>query len=407
MKKLLLPLVLLLVLTVPDMAEAVRRATKVTPLFDLRVRQEIMDGVLYFLPDPDRNQMRFRSRGGLSVAKDDYEFKLLLTNEHRGYIHPDNIPFDWSELILDQLWLQWKSGETSLTIGRQNIIWDDGFLMLEGSPYDGSRSIYQNALRLRKPLGEHTVELGFIYNPKRDPLVLAGDQDLALRDADETALTARLETEPGSFSYIFKRETDPDGFQPDLVTHTLSARLERGDKPGLHWMGDFAGQFQLWADDGAGHEDGFSAALETALDFALAAPTRGKLGFFAYSEDFRTPWGRWPLWSELYIYTLIGESTLHRVHVAAWENIAAPYLRVDHEFSAKVKGKITAYYLLAPATDWDPRGLLVQTRLDFKLDRNLKGHLLWEMLDPGSFHETAPALTETVHFLRWEFIVGI
>ena len=148
MKKLLLPLVLLLVLTAPAPAKAVRRATKVTPLFDLRVRQEIMDGVLYFLPDPDRNQMRFRSRGGLSVAKNDYEFKLLLTNEHRGYIHPDNIPFDWNELILDQLWLQWKSGETSLTIGRQNIIWDDGFLMLEGHPYDGSRSIYQNAARL-------------------------------------------------------------------------------------------------------------------------------------------------------------------------------------------------------------------------------------------------------------------
>jgi hypothetical protein len=149
-------------------------------------------------------------------------------------------------------------------------------------------------------------------------------------------------------------------------------------------------------------------AGHTRLDFQLCPKGRGHAGFLFYEEHFRTPWGRWPLWSEMYIYTLIGESSVNRVHVAAWEDVAGPFVGLNRTLSDSIKGKVRAYYLMSPDTDWDARGLLLQTRVDFQLHEHAKAHLLWEMLSPGDFHKAqSPALDETVHFLRWEVILSL
>ena len=91
-------------------------------------------------------------------------------------VTPDT-DFDWDELILDRGFWSWRfAGEASLSLGRQDIIWPGGFLMLEGHPYDGSRSIYHDALRLRAQPGGWRTDLALIHNEKYDPLIIAGDQ---------------------------------------------------------------------------------------------------------------------------------------------------------------------------------------------------------------------------------------
>lgn len=180
-----------------------------TPQFDLRIRQEVFDGVFHFAPDPDRNQLRFRSRAGLTYQRDQHTFKLLLANESRRYISPDGLQNTWDEIIIDQLFWQWQKESSKFTLGRQNIIWDDGFLMLEGKPYDGSRSIFQNAARWQQSWESSHLDLAFILNQKRDPLVLAGDSDRAMRDADETALAARYQSNLGVVKFIWKKRSTP------------------------------------------------------------------------------------------------------------------------------------------------------------------------------------------------------
>ena len=97
------------------------------------------------------------------------------------------------ELILDRGFWSWRfAGEASLSLGRQDIIWPGGFLMLEGHPYDGSRSIYHDALRLRAQPGGWRTDLALIHNEKYDPLIIAGDQDRRLTDADESGAALRL-----------------------------------------------------------------------------------------------------------------------------------------------------------------------------------------------------------------------
>jgi hypothetical protein len=402
------PFLLLSLLLLAGLTAAVGAGAEptITPEADLRVRQEIFDGVLYFAPDPDRNQVRFRTRVGLSLQDSLDTFKLLLANEHRRYLHPEDVEFDWDEVIIDQLYWDHQGGSARWTLGRQNIIWDDGFLMLEGKPLDGSRSIFHDALRLRTRAAGGRVDAAVIYNLKRDPVVLVGDEDRPLRDADEMGLAARLEQGPLVTSYIFKREDDPDEVLPDRTTHTFSSRREGGHSQGLWWMYEVAGQYGRWSRAGGNSGSGWSLALQARMEFPFGDTSRSEVGYFSYGNEFRTPWGRWPLWSELYIYTLIGESTPGRVHVAAWEDIAAPFLGLRRDISPSVKGKARLYWL--QTAGWDPRGLLLQTRLDFKLGSHASGHLLWEMLDPGNFHDAlSEAELGTQHFLRWEIILKI
>ena len=412
-------LVFMVLASLPAVAAAQQDASSFTvfPLFDLRVRQEILDGVFHFASDPDRNWVRFRTRAGAAAVTGDHEFKVLLTNEHRRLVRPDEIVFDWNELILDQAYWAWSvSPHTKLTAGRHNIIWDRGFLMLEGHPLDGSRSIYQNAVRLQVPLAGGDLDVALIHNPKRDPLVLAGDSNLPLTDADETAVAIRLTRGAAKWSLIWKNEVDPDHNLPHLQALTLGGRTERKLGDAGEVMTELAVQYQKECSSPSDRPDGFALALQAHLADDLGSAWRGKAGFFYYSgasgdlRAFRTPWGRWPKWSELYIYTLIGESPPGRVNVAAWENISAPHVTVTRPISEAIRCRFSAYYLLAPQTDWAPRGTLVETELTFDLLPGLDGHLLWEMLDPGSFHDGRggfPPLASTVHFLRWQLAYAL
>jgi hypothetical protein len=402
---------------------AAAEATTLSPLADVRLRQEILDGVYHFAPDPDRNWIRLRTRTGLRLDHGRHRGEILLTNEHRHYLTPGDVDFDWDELILDQaFWSYQADSGLRLTVGRQNIIWPGGFLMLEGHPLDGSRSLYHNALRLQTPAGQAAVDLALIHNPQRDPLILAGDLDRALSDADETALAVRLAHGRWVWSAILKAERGRDShLAGDLETVTVAGRRTSSPAVPVAWHVELALQYQhgqiepLPAVDQepaieAG-PDGWAWAADLAVKLPLVHDWQLSAGAFCYSgldgdqRPFRTPYGRWPKWSELYIYSLIGESRGGRVHVAAWENIAAPHLTVTRPLHRRLSVSLGATWLLAPEPSWQARGWLTQAELQATLGPRLQGHLRWEMLAPGRFHDGRhglPPLTDTVHFLRWQ-----
>ena len=59
------------------------------PLFDVRVRQELLDGVYHFAPDPDRNWIRVRTRGGMRFTRGGHRLEFRLVNEHRHHLDPE------------------------------------------------------------------------------------------------------------------------------------------------------------------------------------------------------------------------------------------------------------------------------------------------------------------------------
>jgi hypothetical protein len=377
------------------------------PLLSVRVREEYLQNVHTFVPEgsTDRHWLRVRTRAGLHwQPQPEHAFEIRLVNEFRDTYGPASVDFDWDEIVLDRLLWRWRGEGTvpfTLTVGRQDIIWNDGFLFFEGHPLDGSRTIYQNAVRLQLEGMESTVEILGIANPKRDRWVVAGDEKRDLQDADERAVAVRIAQENGrELALIWKDEEDPDGLRPDLTSLTLSLRLDRAEGDGPGFLGQIAFQHQVSEED-----EGFALAAQSWLQRTSEGGVRVRLGGFYYSghpegeeegslRGFRSLYGRWPKWSELYLYTLIGEGG-----VANWQNIAAPCLDVSCPLASRFDLRLTTYLLFAPEPNWDGRGRLFQARLGCDVTRGVRGHVLWEWLTSGSY---PTAQLEDAHFLRWE-----
>ena len=389
----------------PNRASAEETELAFRPTFDLRLRQEILDNAFHFTPLADRNWIRVRSRAGLVAERGRQIVELRFCNEFRKIMTPDT-EIDADEIVIDRL--LWRADMTRggralrLTLGRQDIIWNRGFLMLEGHPLDGSRSMYHTAARVEvSPTGLGKLDLALIHNPRRDPAVLYRDRDRDLSDGDETALALRLSGGANGLILIAKRERDPGDLLPAREDLTVSYRREESlARQGMRIF------YEIAAQKASGLSPAFAGQAEMRSDWGDATTVSG--GFFHYSGDgrgvsaFRAPWGRWPKWSELYIYTLIPERG-----VANWQNVSAPHVGLLRRVGAKKFAgedlaadlRLHAYYLSAMEPEWTSRGALTQVELQLALGKRFTGHLLWERLAPGDFHA---GQDDAVHFFRWQ-----
>jgi hypothetical protein len=96
---------------------------------------------------------------------DRLEVLAKLTNEFRYYFQPKGKDFSIHEFFFDNFYIHWKNAAglpVSLKLGRQNINLGEGFVVMDGHPLDGSRSIYFNAARFDVRLG-HDNNLILFY----------------------------------------------------------------------------------------------------------------------------------------------------------------------------------------------------------------------------------------------------
>ncbi len=248
-----------------------------------------------------------------------------------------------------------------------------------------------------------------------------------LNFGDETGVLARFNHNCWSGSVIYKHEEGP--FTNDeFVTWTWGGRY----KGPLRQLGQLEAELALQYQDGrvdavtidgpVAFGDGWATAGQAFLtlplagqatdDIAMLSGASLELGGFYYSgageslKPFHAPWGNWPKWSELYIYSLLGESTTGRPHVAAWENVAAPRATVRWPLAGRHEARLGVTWLQAPEPEWTSRGVLVQAQVQGQLGHGLTGHLLYEWFDAGEFHNGEghglPMLGEPVSFLRWQ-----
>jgi hypothetical protein len=374
---------------------------RVEPLAGIRIRQEYMPNVYYFDEnEKDRNWIRWRTRAGMFLEmEDEYEFELRFVNEFRKTYTPGR-DVDWDEIVIDRLLFRWTRGEAeplTVTIGRQDIIWNEGFLVLDGNPLDGSRSIYHNALRFLLERGEHAWDLALIANPKVDPIVIAGDDDRPLSEADERAVAFRWYSRRLlQFSLVVKGEKDPDGERPAYTGWTFGARKIARFSDARRALGEVALQHRSSAGDA-----GFAWAGNFKYEGRYGEKTGAYLGFYYYSGEgggmkgFRSPWGRWPKWGEMWVYSLIGEAG-----VSEWQNLAAPYMGIDHRPVDAVLLHAMIQIPYAPEPSWNDRGLMTIIGVNATLAKNLTSHLLWEWHTSPQYPGEAE---QNAHFLRWQF----
>ncbi|MBI1752796.1 MAG: alginate export family protein [Acidobacteria bacterium] len=406
--------------------------------FEERVRSEDWDNIAdHNNAKADyRTHYRFRTRAWLTAnLTKDLELSAGLCSENRKTTRPENFRYNGREVVFDTLYLDYTfSPAFSVRVGRQNLMRGEGFVLFDGSSGDGSRTTYFNAIDATFTWSKSKLEFLVISDPKEDKLPVVNEiknpaEKVLLNEWDEQGLglyyTGREIPGTSLEGYYFYKTEKKDyravtspALQPDRRIHTLGGRVVQDLQGGWTLSAEAAGQ--------QGTQDARPGTLDHARDIsAWGGYARTKKTFeggwkpsvsLAYiaqsgqdrSSDKITAWdpifSRWPKWSEFYVISVAPEKAIgYATNNSMWEAEfkCSPTKALDL--------RATLYKMAAmeaPAAAPGPifsngkdRGLLWQTRADYRFSPSLKGHVLYEHFTPGSFYSG----DDSGHFLRFEF----
>ncbi len=365
------------------------------------------------------------SLGALFTVNPSLSIYAKLTNEFRYWFRPDDRDFKFHEVFFDNLFVEWKRPAgvpLNLKLGRQNMNLGEGFVVMDGHPLDGSRSIYFNAARADWLLSDHhRLILFYTYQPETDDILpVINNQNQPLIEQPEEGIGLYFAGQFGKTNLdlyaIRKNILCGSQHLPSSGINTVGFRTIVQLTNQLSVTGEAARQFgslggairRAWG--GYAHADYY-------LKRRFPVPSVITLGaVFLGGDDPKTPkwegwdplFSRWPKWSESYIYALIPE---YGGHVAYWSNWSSFYTALAFQIVRPVELTIHLHRLGAPvASDaaagfpgggGHVRGTLLITKLIFRLSKTVTGHLLWDVFSPGDYYFSG---ADGFHWFRCELL---
>lgn len=405
-----------------------------------RLRQELWEDAFDVNNDlgsgslADRNFFRLRTQlWGRADLSENAGAYLRLVNEAKYYIGPykPNMPrnddrLDEDELLIDNLYVDLKNIAglpVDLRLGRQDLIYGEGFLVLDGTPGDGSRTIYFNAAKLTLKLNDgNSFDVVYLFDPKKDRYLpsLYPNEKKTLNTSDEEGvivygknkITENITIEP---YYIYKKEEE--WAQPELKLNTLGLRAVFTQD---NWKlrGEFAHQFGEY--EGGRDRTGNGGYIFVGRQYKdIDLKPEWDLGYVYLSGDdpdtakhegWNPLFSRWPMYSELYILTYTKETPNDSVFPAYWTNLQLYRANLKLNFSDATYLSLWYNYLRANeetrglptnifSNDGKTRGHLYQAKLYQRVDKNLDGYILAEYFDPKDFYADG---ADNALFFRWE-----
>lgn len=431
----------------------------------LRLRQEIWDDVVALgtntTTQKDRNFFRLRaSVWGKADVGQNFDAYTRITTEPKYYLgtyHPGITGatrgqyLDSDEIIFDNIYVTGRklfNGVVDFRLGRQDFlspddIYGEGFLIMDGTPGDGSRTFYFNAAKLRLNITkDNSIDFVYIDDAETDIFlpslhpaisgnVLYVDNKKLLTTSDEQAFVVYSRNKFGKMFtfdpyYIYKIENG-FGANPKLKLNTFGGRATFSSD-GWRAKGELA--YQVGSYDS-------NRTYPTGID------RTGLGGYFFFGRKFeqtpgspefdlgavylsgdnpnsnpdkRTAWdplfSRNPYWNELYIYTLINETAVKYSGPIPgyWTNLIIYMLKGKVDVFEKTSLTLTYQYLMAAETTTGlssteftnrgkERGHLPTAMLNQKFSKNLDGFLQLEYFVPGNFYT---ANTKDAWFFRWQ-----
>jgi hypothetical protein len=375
-----------------------------------------------------------------------YGIFAKITNEARYFMTsntPAQVGLVGDEFLFDNLYIYAKKPAgipVDLTIGRQDFlgVFGEGFLIMDGTPLDGSRTFYFNAARALVTINDrYNVDLAYIFTQENDGALPSysyykqqtfGFEKRPLNSYDEQAavvyargkVTDNVTVEP---YYIWKTEEAPNRTPAAgaLRLNTYGARAVVGFGEGWKARAEYALQSGEYNDAASTKREGSGgyAYIGRSYDNVAMKPS-WDLGYITMSgDDQSTPknegwdplFSRYPQISELYSLTLLTETGIP----AYWTNIkigrflfkinpteetklelSYNILQADKTFSA---ASASPFAPMFSGTDKD-RGQLITAKLYRKFSPTLDGYVTIEQFLPGDFYAATNQFD--AQFVRWE-----
>lgn len=421
---------------------------------DIRARYEFVDNWVAagtrLVSSKNQDYLRFRTRvWGMVEYQKKYKLYLRMGNEFRDYSNStknrkkNQFP---DEIYIDNFYLDLKDlGErVDLRIGRQDIILGAGRVVKDGTPGDGSRTIYFEAVRATFNILEQSeLDLIGTYNHYRDDLTIGNpynEYDLTrirkgnpYSEMDEIGVIAyfsynEIEDFPMEFYYIWKKESRyylKDIRLPGRDLHTFGTRLipqftEKlsGEVELAVQGGEVESQKNIpsrdifaWMGYGGvtySENEMFARPNLTAACIYLSGDTKSYDGTTDGSTD--NNWN--PLFNRSSWFSEIGAGMDEKYR---WSNLIYPHLKVQIEpFSKhKIKAHTGPMFVAEKNANADSsyRGYFTQVKYEFPLlsqiyaERgSLKGAVVGEMLYYGGYyeHDNGVVDEDAAYWLRFE-----
>lgn len=360
----------------------------------------------------DRIQTRYRGRVQAKCKlTNDLDFNFRIVSEPRYYTRPptEAKQLQYHEGLFDKFNLTWRNAfdlPMTVVIGRQDITLGSAWLITDGTPSDGGRTAFFDALRFTYNLEDYntTADLIWFENHGDSAKMLQpfNDRDIDLAEQDEQGAILYLAQKTSKNSgrdlyFIFKRDRErlvSSGSEGEI--YTIGARFYGNLSERWQYNVEFAPQF--------GHKNGkslgaFGTNDQLIYSFKDKKDNKLYLGYEYLSgnddkdKNFDKVFGRIDTWSSLYqgtIDSLDGRATdasnLHRV-----------YLDWSTNLTEKLEMRSGYHILFAdenPSTggtnglsqSGNFRGQLLKCQLKYKASKNIEHFLKGELFLPGDFY---------------------
>jgi hypothetical protein len=377
---------------------------------------------------------------------------------------------EWKYGIFDNLNLKWNNvadQPLSLTLGRQDIMLGDFFdwwLVSDGTPNDGSWTFYFDAARLTFDAKDIKTKFDVIYihqdampdewlptlgHPRYTNRPRYPGTDYWVTEQNEQGVvfyvsnkSIKNTTIDGYF--IYKRDDRAalmkrGAFQHQLLgdnadIYTIGGKIT--GTPAEHWQYSVEGAYQFGRKEDATVG---AAYINSPNDWRDISAYGGKakltylfkdqlnnqvslVGEFLSGDDPKTKgkdemfdvlWGRWPRWSELYIYSYATETSSKFAQMnnlfrlgPSWTFNPMKRMTFSAMYNALFAPEKTPTRCVAPAVgnyfsyDGHFRGHYLQTILKYQFNKNWSAHLWGEVIWEGNYY----AQRDVMMFLRPEIM---
>jgi hypothetical protein len=391
----------------------------------------------------DHHWQRYRTRWStIWTLSPDVTFNTRLVWEFWSFTGPEQMPIasmkslskqdtDFRELIFDTMNIKFKNAfdmPMTLTVGRQDIILGTGWLVLDGTPGDGSRTIFFDAVRATIDLRD-TTQLDLIGIAQQDDergwLTPINHRDYIhlTQKTDETGFIAYLtdksiENTQLEAYYIYKRE-EPSNWAGltkswwatsqgvDAEIHTFGGRIAQKLDDNWSYSAEVAKQFGTRNEEsmtGLGTNDKLTYAFNDELKNELRLMYEylsGDNAATTQSEKFDTLWGDWPQFQrggdlQSYIWTFEGNlgevANLHRTGIGhtfkpnkEW-TVSTDYNLMWADQNGTAKSGAHADTPAYSANSYF-RGQMISGLATYRCCKNFSTHFMLDYFIPGSYYD--------------------